>query len=83
MSREIKSYIDDVIKNLVTKSDIDSLKSFIKEQSALLKNLTEKITTLDEKLNPSEASIENLSDKINFGRKIWKENWHTSSPKTS
>ena len=69
MSREIKSYIDDVIKNLVTKSDIDSLKSFIKEQSALLKNLTEKISTLDEKLNASEASIEKLSDKINFERK--------------
>ena len=40
---EIKSYLDYAIKNLVTKSDIDSLKSFIEEQSALIKNLTEKI----------------------------------------
>ena len=35
MSAEIKGYLDDAIKNLVTKSDIDSLKSFIEEQSAL------------------------------------------------
>ena len=42
MSAEIKSYLDDAIKNLVTKSDIDSFKSFIEEQSVLMKNLTEK-----------------------------------------
>ena len=42
MSAEIKSYLDDAIKNLVTKSDIDSLKRFIEGQSALIKNLTEK-----------------------------------------
>ena len=35
MSSEIKSYLDDAIKYLVTKSDIDSLKSFIEEQSVL------------------------------------------------
>ena len=57
-SAKNKSYLDDAIKNLVTKSDIDSLKSFIEEQSALIKNLTEKISTLDEKLNASEVSIE-------------------------
>ena len=64
ISAEIKSYLDDAIKNLVTKSDIDSLKSFIEEQSALIKNLTEKISILDEKLNASEASIEKLNNKI-------------------
>ena len=32
MPPEIKSSLDDAIKNLVTKSDIDSLKSFIEEQ---------------------------------------------------
>ena len=64
MSAEIKSYLDDAIKNLVTKSDIDSLKSFIEEQSALIKNLTEIISTLHEKLNASEASIEKLNNKI-------------------
>ena len=71
ISADIKSYLDDAIKNLVTKSDIDSLKSFIEEQSALIKNLTEKISTLDEKLNASEASIEKLNDKItNLERKL-------------
>ena len=64
ISAEIKSYLDDAIKNLVTESDIDSLKRYIEEQSALIKNLTEKISTLDEKLNPSEACIEKLNDKI-------------------
>ena len=64
ISAEIKSYLDHAIKNLVTKSDIDSLKSFIEEQSALIKNLTEKISTLNEKLNASEASIEELNNKI-------------------
>ena len=64
MSAEIKSYLDDAIKSLVTKSDIDSLKSFIEEQSALIKNLTEKMSILDEKLNVNEASTEKLNDKI-------------------
>ena len=64
ISAEIKSYLDDAIKNLVTKSNIDSLNSLIEEQSALIKNLIEKISTLDEKLNISEPSIEKLNNKI-------------------
>ena len=64
MPGEITSYLDDAIKNLGTKSDIDSPKSFIEEQSVLIKNLTEKISTLDKKLNANEASIEKLNDKI-------------------
>ena len=64
ISTEIKNCLDDTIKNLVTKSDIDSLKSFIEEKSDLLKNLTEKISTLNRKLNASEASIDKLNDKI-------------------
>ena len=61
----------------------DSLKSFILEQSALIKNLTEKISKLDEKLNTSEASIKKLNIENISKSLIWKENWHTSSPKTS
>ena len=61
---EIKSYLDDAIKNLVKKSDIEPLKSFVEKQSALIKTLTEKISTLDKKLNASEASIEKLNDNI-------------------
>ena len=33
LSTVIKSYLDDIIKNLVTKINVDSLKSFIEEQS--------------------------------------------------
>ena len=36
---ENKSYLDDAIKNLVTKSDIGSLKSFIEDQSGVLKRI--------------------------------------------
>ena len=36
MSTEIKSYLDDAIKTLVTKNDIDSLKSFFEEQRRIL-----------------------------------------------
>ena len=32
LSTVIKSYLDDIIKNLVTKINVDSLKSFIEEQ---------------------------------------------------
>ena len=32
MSAEIKSYLDDAIKKLVRKSNIDSMKNFIEEQ---------------------------------------------------
>ena len=65
ISAEIKSYLDDAIKNLATKSGIDSLKSFIEEQLYCSdKELTEKISTLDEKLNASEAPIAKLNDKI-------------------
>ena len=71
MPAEIKSYLNDAIKILVTKNDIDFLKSFIEEQSALIKNITEKISTLDEKLNASEAFIEILNDKTtNMERKL-------------
>ena len=38
------------IKNLGTKNNINSQKSFIKQQSGLIKNLTAKISSLDDKL---------------------------------
>ena len=64
MFADIRSYLDDAIKKLEAKSDINSLKSFIEEQCGLIMDLTAKITTLDEKLNATEASIEKLNDKI-------------------
>ena len=47
MSAGIKIYLDDVIKTLVTKSDIDSLNSFIEKQCGLVKDLTANISILD------------------------------------
>lgn len=65
MFADIKSYLDDAIKDLVAKSHINSLKSFIVIiQFRLIKELTGKITTLDEKLNAIEESIEKKITKI-------------------
>ena len=63
MFGEIKSYLDDAIKRLVTKSDIDSLRNFIEEQNGLIKDFTTKMSILDEKLNGSEAFIDKINDK--------------------
>lgn len=60
-----KRYLDDAVKNQVTKSKIDSLKTFIEEQSGLIKDLIAKISILDEKLNSSKPSIDTLNNKIN------------------
>ena len=79
MSAEIKRYLHDSIKNLITESDINSLKNFNEEQSGLVKDLTAKISPLDEKLNGSRASI----DKIKIKSTTWKESYHTSSPETN
>lgn len=64
-SAEIRSFLGDAIKNLVTKNDIDYLKSFIEEQSSKKYKIKDKRSTLDEKLNASEAFIDKLNDKIN------------------
>ena len=45
MSAQIKSCLDNAIKNLVTKSEIDSLKSFIDNHSFLVKDVTAKLLT--------------------------------------
>ena len=63
MFGEIKSYLDDAIKRLVTKSDIDSLRNFIEEQNGLMNDFTTKMSILDEKLNGSEAFIDKINDK--------------------
>ena len=55
----------------MVKNAFKDLKSFIEKQSALIKIFTEKISTLDETLNASEASIEKSNDKItNFEGKL-------------
>ena len=60
-----KRYLDDAVENQVTKSKIDSLKTFIEEQSGLIKDLIAKVSILDEKLNSSKPSIDELNNKIN------------------
>ena len=47
MATENSAEMSAEIKNLATKSDIHALKSFIKQQGGLTKNLTAKISTSD------------------------------------
>lgn len=76
-----KRYLDDAVENQVTKSKIDSLKTFIEEQSGLIKDLIAKISILDEKLNSSKPSIDELNNKIN--KFEWKLAYSNSYHKTS
>ena len=46
---DIKQYLNNAIKTLVTTDDIMKLKDFIEEQSSPIKDLTSKITTLEDK----------------------------------
>ena len=47
---EFKDLLDDVVKSLALKGDIDSFKILIKEQSDTIKELGLKITRLEEKV---------------------------------
>ena len=61
---DIKQHLDDAIKVLVTIDDIVKLNNFMKKQSSLIKDLTSKVTTLDEKVNSSEVSVSKINSKI-------------------
>ena len=61
---DIKQYLDDAITTLVTKDDIVKLKDYIEKQSSLIKDLTSKITILEEKVNSNETSVSKLKAKF-------------------
>ena len=61
---DIKQYLDDAITTLVTKDDIVKLKDYIEKQSSLIKDLTSKITILEEKVNSNETSVSKLNAKF-------------------
>ena len=50
MSAEIQAYIDQVIKTLASKEDINLLKVLINYQSQLIKSLNLKVLKLEEKV---------------------------------
>ena len=60
MSAEIQAYIDQVIKTLASKEDINLLKVLINYQSQLIKSLNLKVLKLEEKVEENCFTIKNL-----------------------
>ena len=61
MANEFKNLLDDAVKSLASKEDIDSLIIVIKEQSDTIKELGLKITKLEEKVTSNEETIAKLA----------------------
>ena len=71
MSAKFKSYLGDAIRNLATHSNIDSWKSFIEEQSDLIKDPEVSIHTLNGKINNLERKLACFESQDEFkSRKI-------------
>ena len=60
MSAEIQACIDQVIKTLASKEDINLLKVLINYQSQLIKSLNLKVLKLEEKVEENCFTIKNL-----------------------
>ena len=61
---EIQAYLDQVIKTLASKEDINSLKFLINDQNQLIKSLDLKVIKLEEKVEENSFTIKNLEDKV-------------------
>ena len=64
MSAEIQAHIDQVIKTLASKEDINSLKVLINDQNHLIKSLVLKVIKLKEKVKENNLTIKNLKNKV-------------------
>ena len=64
MSAAIQAHIDQVIKTLASKEDINSLKVLINDQNHLIKSLVLKVIKLKEKVEENNPTIKNLKNKV-------------------
>ena len=64
MSAEIQVYIDQVIKTLPSKEDINFLKVSINDQNQLIKSLDSKVFKLEGKVEENNFKMKNLEDKV-------------------
>ena len=64
MSAEVQAYIDQVVKTLASKEDINSLKVLINDQNQLIKSLHLKVLKLEEKVEENNFTIKNLEEKV-------------------
>ena len=62
MANEFKNLLDDAVKYLSSKEDIDLLKILIKEQNDTIKELDLKITELEENVKSNEVTIAGLDE---------------------
>ena len=75
MANEFKNLLDDAVKSLASKEDIDSLKILVKDQSDTIKELGLKIAKLEEKVTTNEETIARLDERVSLleGKMcIWK-----------
>ena len=74
MANEFKNPLDDAVKSLSSKEDINSLKILIKEQSDTIKELGLKITNLEGKITTNEETIARLDESVSsLEVKIWRQ----------
>ena len=64
MSAEIQACIDQVVKTLASKEDINSLEVLINDQNQLIKSLDLKVLKLEEKVEENNFIIKNLEEKV-------------------
>ena len=64
MSAEIQVYIDQVIKTLPSKEDINFLKVSINDQNQLIKSLDSKVFKLEGKVEENNFKMKSLADKV-------------------
>ena len=64
MSADIQAYIDQVIKTLASKEDINSLKVLINNQNQLIISLDLKVPKLEQKVKENNFTRKNLEDKV-------------------
>ena len=64
MSAEIQAYIDQVVKTLASKEDINSLEVLITDQNQLIKSLDLKVLKLEEKVEENDFIIKNLEENV-------------------
>ena len=64
MSAEIQVYIDQVIKTLPSKEDINFLKVLINDQNQLIKSLDSKVFKLEGKVEENNFKMKSLADKV-------------------
>ena len=66
IANEFKNLLDDAVKSLASKEDIDSLKILIKDQSDKITELGLKIVKLEEKVTTNKETIARFDERVSL-----------------